>query len=135
MLPPQSRFGSVPLQLIRRQSEKMPDWRPDLRVVNHHYAGGNVNDVEVIGQGRLQLTALVRLATPELFERFLGLIGTEQTLHVSYFSTAFPGDRDGEDVDGIYKEFDRVLLRDPEDIQRRPGGLVDLTVTFERDPR
>lgn len=131
---PVGRFGAVPITLIRRGGEQAADWAPQLIVASFHFLGGNVNETQVMGQGRLRLAALVRLQDSETFEALLALLGTEQVLRMPYTATAYRGDRAGQDINELYKEFDRVLLTMPEpEIRPRLGGAVDVAVVFERD--
>ena len=128
-------FGAVPFAMIVQRGSDAPDWTPDLKVVSHHMAGGTVTETEVIGQGRMTITALLRFASATEYVAFLAKAGTVDSLTMRHAATAFPGDFEGQDVDGLYKRFDSVLLTAPLDRPtRRLNGVVDVPATFERDP-
>jgi hypothetical protein len=129
-----SRFGIVPISLIRKRGDTPADWVPDYRSVTFHFPGGNLNETHTLGQGPLKLTATVRLADSDAFTRFLALVNTRQTLRMDYHATAFGGDRDGQEFGALYKDFDGVFLNAPTNILRRLGGQIDLDVVFEREP-
>lgn len=134
MTTPLGRFGAIPITLLRRAGDPAIDWLPDLLTATFHFLGGNANETQVLGQGRLRLAALVRLADRETFAAFLALLGTTQTLRVPWTATAYPGDRSGQAANELYTEWDNVLLTMPEpEVLPRLGGAVDVAVVFERD--
>lgn len=130
-----SRFGTVPITMIRRRGETPTEWTPDYKSVTFHFPGGNVSETQTLGQGKMRLEVLVRLADTATFERFMALMNTEQTLRMDYHATAYSGDREGQEFRNLYKEFDNVFATSPTNIRRRLGGQVDLNVVFERSPK
>lgn len=130
-----SRFGTVPITLIRRGGEQRADWQPDYRSVTFTFPGGTFSETQTLGQGPMRLKATVRLADDAALARFLALVHTRQTLRMDYHATAFAGDRDGQELGALYKDFDGVFLADLANILYRFGGAVELDVEFQREPR
>lgn len=135
MMPfPQSRFGAVPMAMIRRRSAD--DWQPELFTTTFHFPGGNVNETQVTGRGVFRLACMVRMESSTAFEQFEAMLGSRQTLRMLQMATAYSGDRVISEFGEVYKEFDGVLLNAPlRDITLHIGGQVDVTATFERDPK
>lgn len=129
-----SRFGTVPITLIRRNSDASTEWTPDYRSVTFHFPGGNLNETQTFGQAPLQLQATVRLQDEATFTQFMALMHTRQTLRQDYHATAFAGDIEGQEHGELYKDFLSVFATNPTGIRRRMGGQVELDVTFQREP-
>lgn len=133
MMTPPDRFGSVPLTIMYRRGETQTDWQPDPKIREFHFPGGTNVEVQGLGFGLLAVSYRVRFQNEHDFAAFLALIGTEQTLRVPFTSTAYPGDRDGQLLNDLYKEFDHVLLSPPvTNIRRYREGVIDVEATFKR---
>lgn len=130
---PLSWFAGVPFAMILPKSRVAPDWTPQVKRVTHEFLSTNVHAVEIIGQGRMRLSALCRFESSDEFAAFMAAIDTEDTLTMRYGATAYPGDTDGEDLDGLYKTFAGVLPSPDGPPRLHRNGEVDLDVTFERD--
>lgn len=132
---PDSRFGTVPFTMIRSRGSEAPDWTMELRIREFPIPGSNTVEVQVMGQARLKLSVTLHLECARDFSALMALLGTEATLQMPYTATAYPGDRDGQDIDGLYKAFDSVLLTIPSGAHPRlhRNGAVDIDVQFSRE--
>lgn len=132
MIIPRSIYGGVPIAILQYEGEPS-DWAPDLQLATFHFPGGNVSEVQNLGQGAMPVTHLVQLPTEDDFVDLLALLGTEQTLQmprlgVSAFRGDFAGTEHGED----FKRFYSVLFSAIADIERRFDGSVRCSCTFSR---
>ena len=128
-----SRFGTAAFDLIRRGSDRT-EWVPDYRIQTFHFPGGDVSESQGMGRGVYQLSGTARFESSDEFEAFAALAATRQTLRVPFMATAFPGDRQGQEFDQLYKEFDSVLLVRVDEIRLHLNGMVDCRATWERNP-
>ncbi len=128
----QSRFGGVPITLIRESGGAPVDWAPDPQPVTFHFPGGNASEVQNMGQGPLTVEYLIRLESDTDFGALYPFLGTAQVMRVPRGSTAFPPDRYFQEDIQVYKEFIAVTLTAITDIQFRIGGTVLCRCTFSR---
>lgn len=133
MMTADSAFGGVPFTIIRASGAILNDWTPDIRLREFHIPGSNIVEVQATGMGLLTVSYMCRFGSDTDFASFMALAGQTGLLRVPYEATAYPGDRDGQLFDRLYKEFDDVLFAAPlSDIRRRREGVIDATVTYKR---
>ncbi len=131
MSTPQSRFGAVPITLIRAGGGSPVDWTPDARNVTFHFPGGNVSEVQVLGRGVLTVEYLVRVLYDD-FAALDDLLNTEQVFRVPRMTTAYPAAREFQEFGELYKEWDAVLLASIADVQLHRSGIVHCVSRFQR---
>lgn len=130
---PMSRFGAVPITILRLPGEPMADWATTFRYKTFQFPGGNLSYTQTFGQSDLTIEYLVRLESSDDLQRLMALIGTRQTLRLPYAASAYKGTREGQELGELYKWFDRVFLTGVNEVRLRIGGTVVCSCTMTRE--
>lgn len=132
MVSPMSRFGTVPITLLRIPGESAPDWITTLRSKTFTFPGGNRSVTQMLGQSDWRVTYLARLESESDFALVMTLLGTRQMLRIPAGATAYPGVRTFYQFGELYKEFDGILLTAVDETRIRSNGSVTCRIDLTR---
>jgi surface antigen len=117
---------------IRRNGDNLPDWTSKPRLAQHALATGNGTITQRRGRDPWEITFRLWLPSADDLDRLDAMVGRRATLRYLGTLTKTAGGLRETIEDRTYLVYPQTLLLGLADVDIRPGGLCEVTATFQR---